>query len=300
MRPSLLPLSCQRPSIPHQARGFVTMGRSDCQECPMSNPRPHLLIIDALNLIRRLHAVQSQQALTPAQALVATRANLVNTCRKLLTNSEPTHVIAVFDGEVHSWRKEIYPAYKEGRTPMPPELREGLGTLQDAFWECGIDALLSETDEADDLIATLACGIAQHGARATIISTDKGFCQLICPQIQIRDYFNKRWLDAAFVEQQYGVAPTQLVDFWALTGIGGSNIKGVPGIGPKTATQLLLQYGDLATMLAASEQEEAAKALLKLRQHREEALLAQRLVRLQQDIPLGFNLRDIRYPPQPE
>ncbi|MGL6048623.1 MAG: flap endonuclease Xni, partial [Aeromonas salmonicida] len=86
---------------------------------------PHLLIIDALNLIRRLHAVQAQQALTPAQALIATRANLINTCRKLLTGSEPTHVIAVFDGEIHSWRKEVYPAYKEGRTPMPVELREG-------------------------------------------------------------------------------------------------------------------------------------------------------------------------------
>ncbi len=86
----------------------------------MSNPRPHLLIIDALNLIRRLHAVQAQQALTPAQALIATRANLINTCRKLLAASEPTHVIAVFDGEVHSWRKEVYPAYKEGRTPCRP------------------------------------------------------------------------------------------------------------------------------------------------------------------------------------
>jgi len=221
----------------------------------MSNPRPHLLIIDALNLIRRLHAVQAQQALTPAQALIATRANLINTCRKLLAASEPTHVIAVFDGEVHSWRKEVYPAYKEGRTPMPTD---------------------------------------------TIISTDKGFCQLICPQIQIRDYFNKRWLDAAFVEQQYGVAPAQLVDFWALTGIGGSNIKGVPGIGPKTATQLLQQYGDLASLLAACQQEDAAKALLKLHQHQDEALLAQRLVRLQRDIPLGFNLREIRYPPAPD
>ncbi|HDX9007841.1 flap endonuclease Xni [Aeromonas dhakensis] len=266
----------------------------------MSNPRPHLLIIDALNLIRRLHAVQAQQALTPAQALIATRANLINTCRKLLAGSEPTHVIAVFDGEVHSWRKEVYPAYKEGRTPMPAELREGLNELQDAFWECGVDALLSQTDEADDLIATLASGIAQHGASATIISTDKGFCQLICPQIRIRDYFNKRWLDAAFVEQQYGVAPAQLVDFWALTGIGGSNIKGVPGIGPKTATQLLQQYGDLAAMLTACQQEDAAKPLLKLRQHQDEALLAQRLVRLQRDIPLGFNLREIRYPPAPD
>ena len=259
---------------------------------------PHLLIIDALNLIRRLHAVQTQQALTPAQAIVATRANLINTCRKLLAASKPTHVIAVFDGEVNGWRKEVYPAYKEGRTPMPNELRERLGEMQDAFWECGVDALLSDTDEADDLVATLACGIASHGHQATIISTDKGFCQLLCPQIRIRDYFNKRWLDAAFVQQHYGVSPEQLVDFWALTGVSGSNIKGVPGIGPKTATQLLQQYGDLATLLAACQQEETPKALRKLQQHQEEALLAQRLVRLQQDIPLGFNLRDIRYPPQ--
>lgn len=266
--------------------------------------KPHLLIIDALNLIRRLHAVQAQQGLTPTQALIATRANLINTSRKLLAGSEPTHAIAVFDGEsdgqAHSWRKALYPAYKEGRTPMPDELREGLAELQDAFWECGVDALLSQTDEADDLVATLASGMARRGARATIISTDKGFCQLICPQIQVRDHFNKRWLDAAFVQQQYGVAPAQLVDFWALTGIGGSNIKGVPGIGPKTATQLLLQYGTLAALLDACEQEEAGKPLLKLRQHRDDALLAQRLVRLQLDIPLGFNLKDIRYPPQPD
>ncbi|MGY3902798.1 flap endonuclease Xni [Aeromonas lusitana] len=266
----------------------------------MSNLRPHLLIIDALNLIRRLHAVQAQQALTPAQALVATRANLINTSKKLLAASEPTHAIAVFDGEIHSWRKEVYPAYKEGRTPMPEELREGLAELQDAFWECGVDALLSQTDEADDLVATLACGMAKHGHQSTIISTDKGFCQLLCPQIQVRDYFNKRWLDTAFVQQQYGVTPEQLVDFWALTGIGGSNIKGVPGIGPKTATALLLQYGSLAALLSACQQEEAGKPLLKLRQHQDDALLAQRLVRLQRDIPLGFNLRDIRYPPQPD
>ncbi|PJG60684.1 flap endonuclease Xni [Aeromonas cavernicola] len=258
---------------------------------------PHLLIIDALNLIRRLHAVQAQQALTPAQALLATRANLINCCRKLLANSEPTHAIAVFDGDIASWRKRLYPAYKEGRTPMPTELREGLAELQDAFWECGVDALLSETDEADDLIATLACGIAQHGHQATIISTDKGFCQLISPHIQIRDYFNKRWLDAAFVQQHYGLAPSQLVDCWALTGVSGSNIKGVPGIGPKTATQLLQQYHDLATLLDVGQHEAASNALRKVCQHREASLLAQRLVRLQHDIPLGFNLRDIRYPP---
>ena len=219
---------------------------------------------------------------------------------KILDEEKPQYLTVAFDVHAPTFRHEAFADYKGTRHAMPDELREGLADLQDAFWECGVDALLSQTDEADDLIATLASGIAQHGASATIISTDKGFCQLICPQIRVRDYFNKRWLDAAFVQQQYGVAPTQLVDFWALTGIGGSNIKGVPGIGPKTATQLLQQYGDLAAMLEACEREEATRPLLKLRQHREEALLAQRLVRLQHDIPLGFNLREIRYPPIPD
>lgn len=261
------------------------------------SPKSHLLIIDALNLIRRLHAVQAQQALSPEQALLATRANLVNTSRKLLAAATPTHVIAVFDGEVNSWRKGLYPDYKAGRSPMPPELKAGLASLQDAFWECGIDALLSQTDEADDLVATLACGIARHGHRATIISTDKGFCQLIGQGIQVRDYFNKRWLDAAFVLQHYGVAPAQLVDFWALTGVAGSNIKGVAGIGPKSATQLLLQYGSLDGMLAVAI-EEAGKPLQKVLAQAEDARLAQTLVRLRLDIPLGFNLQEIRYVPR--
>lgn len=73
----------------------------------------------------------------PCQALVATRANLINTCRKLLANSEPTHVIAVFDGEVHSWRKEVYPAYKEGRTPMPPNCVKGWRPCRMPFGSAG-------------------------------------------------------------------------------------------------------------------------------------------------------------------
>ena len=260
-----------------------------------------LHLVDAsLYVFRAWHSMPDEFHDADGQAVNAVHG-FARFLLELIEREQPRHLAVAFDESLDSsFRKEIYPAYKEGRTPMPQELREGLADLQDAFWECGVDALLSQTDEADDLIATLASGIAQHGARATIISTDKGFCQLICPQIRVRDYFNKRWLDEAFVQQQYGVAPAQLVDFWALTGIGGSNIKGVPGIGPKTATQLLQQYGGLAAMLDACEQESAVKPLLKLRQHREDALLAQRLVRLQQDIPLGFNLREIRYPPEPD
>ncbi|MGY3925826.1 flap endonuclease Xni [Aeromonas simiae] len=253
----------------------------------------HLLIIDALNLIRRIHAVQAGQSLTPEQALIATRATLINTTRKLLAQAAPTHAIAVFDAEVRGWRKVRFPAYKEGRTPMPTELRTGLETLQDAFWELSIDSLLSQTDEADDLIATLARKVAHHGQAVTIISTDKGFCQLLCPEIRIRDYFNKRWLDLPFVQSQFGVTSAQLVDYWALTGVSGSGIKGVPGIGPKSAAALLQAHGSLEAILSSERDDKAVK---RVHAHADEARLACELVRLRDDIELGFNLRDLRLP----
>lgn len=253
----------------------------------------HLLIIDALNLIRRIHAVQAGQSLTPEQAVIATRATLINTTRKLLEQATPTHAIAVFDAEVDGWRKARLPSYKEGRTPMPAELRAGLASLQDAFWELSVDSLLSETDEADDLVATLARKTAQHGAPVTIISTDKGFCQLLCPEIRIRDYFNRRWLDQPFVASQFGVEPTQLIDYWALTGVAGSGIKGVPGIGPKSASALIGEHGSLTAILASQSDDRLVK---KVREHEAEARLACELVRLCDDIELGFSLRDLRLP----
>lgn len=252
-----------------------------------------LLIIDALNLIRRIHAVQSGQSLSPAQALVATRTYLVNTTRKLLEQGAPSHAIAVFDAEQPGWRKARLPTYKEGRSPMPIELREGLESLQDAFWELSVDSLLSQTDEADDLIATLACKVARRGQPVTIVSTDKGFCQLLCPFIAIRDYFNRRWLDLPFVQAQFGVRPDQLVDYWALTGVAGSGIKGVPGIGPKSAAKLLQTHGSLSAILAAGGED---RSVQKVQTHGDEARLAQELVRLRDDIELGFNLRDLRLP----
>jgi len=254
----------------------------------------HLLILDALNLIRRLYAAQPLQTLPAEAALKATRQTLMRTVQALLAQFRPTHVLAVFDGEQPSWRHGCYPEYKAGRSPMPEPLRQGLDSLQAALWELGIDSLLSEGDEADDLIATLSHQLCRRQQAVTLISTDQGFCQLLDSGLQIRDHFNKRWLDAAYVQHSFGVQPAQLVDFWSLTGIGGANIKGVPGIGPKGARALLTEYGDLEQLLADPA---PGKAAAKVQAHAEAALLAQKLVRLQLDIPLGFNLRDIRYPP---
>lgn len=174
----------------------------------------HLLLLDAMNLIRRLYAVQERQQADDQSRLLATAQTMERAVASILAEVAPSHVLAVFDGQGDSWRKALYPEYKAGRNAMPEALADGLELLQAWLWSLGVDALLSDTDEADDLIATLMAGMASHGQPVTLISTDKGFCQLLPQGLQIRDYFNKRWLDEAFVRQHFGVPATS----WWITG----------------------------------------------------------------------------------
>lgn len=261
--------------------------------CPaIASTADMLLILDAMNLVRRLFAVQQQQNADTDAQLIATRAALAQAAGKLLTRFRPSHVVAVFDGAPVGFRHRLYPDYKANRQPMPDALAGYLGELQQALWQQGIDALLSDSEEADDLVATLACQLARHGKNSVIVSTDKGFCQLLGPHIQQWDHFGQRWLDEQHVQQKFGIAPAQLVDYWALTGVSGSNVKGVPGIGPKRACGLLQQFDNLDTLLTAPA---TSKEQNIVQQHRDEALLARQLVKLVDDIELGVNLQQLRY-----
>lgn len=253
-----------------------------------------LLILDALNLIRRLYAVQESRQQDEAATLAATEAALGHAAGRLLERFAPSHVVAVFDGAPQGFRHRLYPGYKAGRAPMPAPLAAHLDRLQQVLWQLGIDALLSDTDEADDLVATLASTLARRGLATTIVSTDRGFCQLLGPHTRLWDHFSQRWLDEAHVQQHYGLQPVQLVDYWALTGVSGSQIKGVPGIGPKRAKALLQQFGNLDSLLA---DEPVSKEQKTVQQHKHDALLARQLVRLVDDIELGFNLKELRYRP---
>ncbi|MBK0003473.1 flap endonuclease Xni [Erwinia sp. S38] len=247
----------------------------------------HLLIIDALNLIRRIHAVQG----SPCQEAC------LNAVRQLLLHSQPTHAVAVFDDEdrQESWRHQLLPDYKAGRSPMPDSLRDEMPLLRAAFASVGIASWHSAGDEADDLAATLASKIASAGHQATIVSTDKGYCQLLAPQIMIRDYFQKRWLDVPFIAAEFGVAPTQLTDYWGLAGIGSSKIPGVAGIGGKSATQLLQQFGSLAEIY---RQIDAVpdKWRNKLIEHQEMAGICKQVATLRTDLQLEGNLKELRLP----
>lgn len=268
----------------------------------------HLVLIDALNLIRRIYAVQERpftqvklgnddqlSANTLKQVLFNTQSTCLNALTKIIDQHQPTHILAVYDSTEPCWRHKLFEGYKKGRKKMPEHLSTKLMDIQDAFMDLGVDSLTSEEDEADDLIATLAVKMALHGQKVTIISTDKGFLPLITPNIHLYDYFNRRYLDDEHIKNKFDVKSSQLIDFWTLTGDNTNKIEGVSGIGQVNAAKLLNQYGSLKCILNANDLKKTTKE--KLTQSLDSMDLARKLLTLKQDIPLGFNLKDIRLSP---
>ncbi|WP_448567494.1 flap endonuclease Xni [Thalassotalea ganghwensis] len=260
----------------------------------------HLVLIDALNLIRRIYAVQERPFLLNEELSENTKKqvifNTISACEKALNNilelHQPTHALAVFDSQAPCWRYQVFPDYKKGRKKMPEHLAEALNTIQDRFMENGVDSLCSETDEADDLIATLAIKVALRDQNTTIVSTDKCFLSLLNERICVHDYFNRRYLDRDFVKKKFDVPPEKLLDLWTLTGDTTNKIPGVAGIGQITAAQLLNRYGSLTGIINAQDLKASIRE--KLKQSDQQMKLSRTLLTLKQDIPLGFNLKDIR------
>jgi protein Xni len=245
----------------------------------------HLLIVDALNLIRRIHAVQGSPC----------SDTCLHALQQLIMHSQPTHAVAVFDDEARdqSWRHQRLPDYKAGRSPMPEDLHAEMDNIRHVFEQHGVRCWGSAGNEADDLAATLAVKIAGAGHQATIVSTDKGYCQLLSPTIRIRDYFQKRWLDAPFIAQEFGVTPQQLPDYWGLAGISSSKVPGVAGIGPKSATELLAQFPTLEAIYQHLD-DVPEKWRKKLNEHREMAFICRDIATLQTDLQLDGNLQQLR------
>ncbi|MCI2284054.1 flap endonuclease Xni [Colwellia sp. MSW7] len=265
----------------------------------------HLVLIDALNLIRRIYAVQERPfiqskdqlngelaAKTQQQVLFNTQQASITALENILKQVQASHALAVFDSHNPCWRNKLYADYKKGRKKMPVHLANELPNIQDAFLQLSVDSLLSEEDEADDLIATLATKMALHGQNVTIVSTDKGFLSLLSPHIYVYDYFNRRYLDENYVKEKFDIKPAQLVDLWTLTGDNTNKIPGVAGIGQITAASLLNEYGSLSGILKSDNLKPSIQD--KLSGSKEQIALSRQLLTLKQNIPLGFNLKDIR------
>lgn len=252
----------------------------------------NVLLIDALNLIRRVHAAQGGKK--DGENIDGAIDSCVHSLKRALNECRPTHVVCVFEGQGPSFRHEIYSGYKAGRQPMPEDLQKNLMRYKQAFSAAGVKSVEMEAIEADDIIASLAQRIALHKGDAVILSTDKIFLQLLSSHIRVRDHFNKAFHDRAYVMNKFGVRPEQFVDLLALAGDSTNTIPGVPGVGLKTAARLLEEHGTVEGVLekAGTIQGKTGEALAS---HKQDALLARQLIRLRDDIELGENLLSFRY-----
>ena len=210
-----------------------------------------------------------------------------------LEKTKPTHAVVAFDESLtSSFRNTIYPDYKANREMPPDELRRQFAYCKEIAAALGLCVLAHEHYEADDLIGSAVVGMRKHGFRSVVISADKDFGQLIEIHDEQWDFpRDVRW-NSDGVKQRLGVRPDQVVDFLALTGDAIDNIPGVPGIGAKTAATLLAHFGSLDELLKRVEEvpylrmRSAAQIYLRLKEHREQALLSRMLSAIALDAPV--------------
>ena len=215
------------------------------------------------------------------------------TLRALIEREKPDAIAIAFDGpRADLTRTAVYPEYKSTRSKMPDEMALQLQDIRSATEGFGIRILESDTDEADDVIATLAVEGRDAGMDVFVVTGDKDFLQIVDEHIvlwNLRSSTSKpEILDAAACEQKWGVKPTQMVDLLALMGDSSDNIPGVPKVGQKTAVTLLERFGSLEGALDGAEQFEKKAIRESLIEHREQALLSKQLVQLRLDVPLSM------------
>jgi 5'-3' exonuclease len=214
---------------------------------------------------------------------------------ELLERERPRHIAIAFDEALDScFRNTLYPAYKANRESAPEELKRQFRHCKALCEALGLPVLAHSDYEADDLIGTALHVARADGHRGVIVSADKDLSQLLVGMDEQWDYArNQRW-SMAGVKARHGVDAHQIADYLALTGDAVDNIPGVPGVGPKTAAVLLAHFGSLDALLARVDEvpflrlRGAAQVAVKLRQHREQALLWRQLTTIALDAPLAM------------
>ena len=210
---------------------------------------------------------------------------------KLKADLNPSHIIVIFDAGRVTFRNDIYPDYKANRSEPPEELVPQFALVRQAAEAIGLPVLEMPGFEADDLIASYARQAEQAGMSCLIVSSDKDLMQLVRGNITMLDPMKNRPIGREEVIEKFGVTPDKVVDVQALAGDSTDNVPGVPGIGIKTAAELINQFGDLDSLLAAAETIKQPKRRENLIQFAEQARISRQLVYLKDDVdvPLAID-----------
>ncbi len=262
----------------------------------LPNGPKHVYLIDGSGYIfRAFHALPplSRADGTPVSAVLGF-------CNMLLKNIDETdadHIAVVFDASSHTFRNRLYEAYKAQRPEPPPELIPQFPLVRLATEAFNVAQIEMLDYEADDLIATYARLAVEQGATVTIVSSDKDLMQLVGPGVSMYDPIKLRSIGPDEVREKFGVGPEKVIDVQALCGDSVDNVPGVPGIGVKTAAELINQYGDLETLLARAEEIKQPKRRQSLIDFAEQARISKVLVELKSDVPPPCPLEALKLRP---
>ncbi len=212
--------------------------------------------------------------------------------------NRPTHFAVIFDSARKNFRNEIYSEYKANRSEAPDDLVPQFEYIRKSVKAFNLPSIELLNYEADDLIATYAKLITEAGANVTIISSDKDLMQLVSKKVRLFDPMKSKIIGEKEVIEKFGVKPTQVIDVQSLAGDSSDNIPGVPGIGIKTAAELINKYKDLETLLKKASEIKQNKRRETLIENKDKALLSKKLVTLKNDVPFkedpnNFILKDI-------
>jgi DNA polymerase-1 len=259
-------------------------------------PGDHLYLIDGSGYIfRAYHALPPLTRKSDGLPVGAVQG-FCNMLWKLLkeTNSghKPTHLAVIFDYSSKTFRNDIYPQYKAQRPEPPADLRPQFGLIRQATRAFNVACVEQENYEADDLIATYARQAVEAGATCRIVSSDKDLMQLIRPGVALYDTMKDREIGEAEVLEKFGVTPDKVIDVQSLAGDSVDNVPGVPGIGVKTAAQLIAEYGDLETLLARAPEIKQQKRRENLMQFADQARISKKLVTLDDHVPVEHDVSD--------
>jgi len=246
------------------------------------------VLIDGSNMLfRAYYAIPAHLSTSSGQPTNAVYG-FVTMLAKLLDRKKPDQAAVVFDPPGGSFRKRESEDYKANRAEMPSDLASQLPLIDRVVETFRLPVLRVTDFEADDVIATLAKEAEERGEEVLIVSSDKDFSQLLNDNVQMLDGMRDLTYTPDLVKKKFGVTPERFVDFQAMCGDKIDNIPGVPGIGKKTASKLLDEYGDLDTILDSLEEIGGAVAK-KLEKHRDDALLSRKLARLDSSVEHGID-----------
>jgi DNA polymerase-1 len=268
-------------------------------KAPAKNPGKgdHVFLVDGSSYIfRAYHALPPLNRKSDGlqvNAVLGFCNMLWKLLRDMPEDNRPTHLAIIFDKSEITFRNKLYPDYKAHRPPAPDDLIPQFALIRDAVRAFDLPCLEQGGFEADDLIATYARIAGERGATTTIVSSDKDLMQLVTDKVVMYDTMKDRRIGIAEVIEKFGVPPEKVVEVQALAGDSTDNVPGVPGIGIKTAAQLIVEYGDLEQLLFRAGEIKQPKRREALIENAGKARISRQLVLLDDKVDLEVPLDDL-------